>query len=260
MILEKCKIILVKYHLGLFMAMTFMLYSFMPQSSTSSSLKKIKESNLKITTEELFKGVFFADGRIVDLIPTLKEFQITNFTSDTKVIEEYRKMENEVFKNFQVKNSALLKSFETNIKSGNPIEIQETIDQIAPKVKEIINSLNKSSLENSNNIDLAEADYANSLEKSGVDKNDVYAVAAFTKSYIIQKKATSLNNKVSSNYGCVMGLVVAVVALLAFLVAVVGAFALWLGDDAMAVNNVKSKKSLFNTKVINEIADNLVTL
>lgn len=243
------------------MAIVFMLYSFTSTtSSVNNALAEIKKSGKSVSTEELFKGIFFAEGRVIDLIPTLKEFEIKNLTTNSKVIEEYKKMQNEVYVKISTEHPQLLKQFDEKIKSGNQVEVQEILSEVSQIVRDVINQITNCN-KNIANLDLKD-DFFKELNKSGINKNDVKAIAAFTKNYLAVKDAegNSLQTSVPVVAVAAMGPVIVVAIVAAAVVIIYSAVAFWGSDDESSFANVNKANSLHNTQIVDEIANNLAKL
>lgn len=91
--------------------------------------------------EEIFEGIFFFDGPVVDLIPNLAPFKMSNFT---KTQEEYAIFSNKVkliLDRISADNAQYFNNFKNTMIYGNHIDIQDAIGIANNQVLQAIQGL-----------------------------------------------------------------------------------------------------------------------
>lgn len=85
------------------------------------------KAGVDFTGEEMFRGVFFSSGRYADLIPELKEFKLTNFTSDKALLAKSAATENEVVNKISTASPEYFNNFKQALLSRNHVTIQNAL-------------------------------------------------------------------------------------------------------------------------------------
>ncbi|MFV7236014.1 hypothetical protein [Flavobacterium sp. ZB4R12] len=89
---------------------TFLFASCSNDTGSSELTKSTSENNAKISGEELFKSIVFADGVLTDKIPSLKSISNVNTLKKSELIK-FRAIENEAIAYLKKKDANYFKNF-----------------------------------------------------------------------------------------------------------------------------------------------------
>jgi SdpC family antimicrobial peptide len=109
------------------------------QLKTEEINSSFREGN-GYTGEEIFRGIFFGEGRLLALIPEIKQNKITAedlFTSQSQ-ISEIETTRNTIVQNINNSNPTFFSEFHTKMTSGDPFIIQQAIAEAGPLVLDAI--------------------------------------------------------------------------------------------------------------------------
>lgn len=86
MIVAKLREVLLRYHVGTIMTVSFLCFSCTKDKALNEAHLKANKTlaglggdAAEFTAADIFKGVFLADGQVADLLPELAEFKVNNF-------------------------------------------------------------------------------------------------------------------------------------------------------------------------------------
>lgn len=109
-------------------------------SCSSDSASSVNDqSAAKLSGEELFKSLIFADGELSAAVPALKSaFDMSDLTAEQKV--SYKKAEQEAITYLKAKDAAYFEKFQKEIYSKDPEIILASIKKVAADIKPLIDS------------------------------------------------------------------------------------------------------------------------
>lgn len=79
--------------------------------------------------EDMFRAVFFGEGRAASVIPELQGMSIDNFTNSKKEITDTRQMQDQLVSNVNQTNPRLFGEFEEVMTSGNHVSIKNKLNE-----------------------------------------------------------------------------------------------------------------------------------
>ena len=97
--------------------------------STWSSMASSKKVNQHISGEEMFRGVFFAEGQFAELIPELKATQIM-YSSNQLSVNEKKALawaRTQIIASIKASNPHYFDDFKVSIQTDNPVLIKEKL-------------------------------------------------------------------------------------------------------------------------------------
>lgn len=200
----------------------------------SFSTTAVKVDVSKMTSEEVFRNIFFGEGELAKQIPQLKELNVRNFTKDQTQIDEAVKFQNEIVRAFHKKHPSYMPSLKDAVVSGDRSKISKTIIQGAKYMDDIVWSLRKG-------IDKeTRAELTRELT-SKVNKRSTTDIEKVVTTYVEQ----TANSKEAASDA------VACVAVLVAVVAVAVAIALWV---VYTVELAQAESALAHEQIVDSIA------
>lgn len=97
--------------------------------STWSSMASSKKVTHHLSGEEMFRGIFFAEGQFAELIPELKATQ-TMYSSNQLSVDEKRALalaRTQIIASIKASNPHYFEDFKASIQTANPVLIKEKI-------------------------------------------------------------------------------------------------------------------------------------
>lgn len=218
--------------------------------------------------EEIFRGIFFAEGPVVKAIPELSDFELKNFTNDKKILDEAYKNHSIIIENFKSEYPGYIETFASKILSHNPIIIQTTLKDGAGKLQLILKRYYESlPNEERSMLKKIQGEMMTSLAKSGINKTNPHEVAEFMKQTLEGNKSLEILNKkrrtelkASEKSNSQEGVVIALAAAVALAVvvwsvaAVVEGVVLW---TVQKNENNSESDNLLQEQLVNSIVENL---
>lgn len=97
--------------------------------STWSSIASNKKLTYHLSGEEMFKGVFFMEGKYAELIPELKATKLTYFSEQLSAEENaaLKTVRNQLIESIKADNSQFFNDFKAILQAGNPASIKEEL-------------------------------------------------------------------------------------------------------------------------------------
>lgn len=202
------------------------------------------------TGKELFKGIFFAQGQVAQLIPEIQEKVDMDAWLNNSEKVEYKKFMNEVIVAIDKKHPSFFKNFQLKVQSGSHVRISQEMSRASKILSDMVYELTNTSEEEVNGIMSR-----TSARTSGMNK---LKTGELTKDEIGKeiKKLRSTNNSRSKD-ACisVQWLLVLVAVAVAAAVAIV--FINWVGFDSPNNPSSRMQSDIYKESVINSIAINL---
>jgi len=260
MVIQKIRTYLLKYHIGSLMAISFLFFSCSKdsvignQSSNSNAISIM--SSTAYTANQIFKGIFFADGPVADLIPELSEFKISYFISDPEQIQGISDLHDEVLVLFETNNPGYLETFKTVMLSGNHVQIESSLLEAAGLLNSTLNEFyNAGNNENDNSTDYsaAQQEFKDALQNSTINQQDSRELATFTKNYLDAKSYASTPKTCAVKVVAVVAAAAVALAVVVWSVAAV-IEGYWIFTSKHSFTN---GTTLLKDKLINSIAVNL---
>ena len=94
--------------------------------TTSAKAHPAMEST-QYNGEELFRGIFFAQGPVADRVATLKAFDINRFIKDKAKLQEATDLQNQVMAYIKRNNSDYLQELQGNVASKDHYQIKASL-------------------------------------------------------------------------------------------------------------------------------------
>ena len=255
MIIQNIRTILQKYHIGSLIAISFLFFScskdamIEKQSSDTNSLIKMRTPNY--SEIEIFKGIFFAEGPVADLIPELSEFKISNFISDSILLQEISDLHDDVLILFEVNNPGYMEIFRDVVLSSNHIEIENSLLEAADLLNNTLSEYYHDAYnENSSSTEYfdAQQEFEDALTNSSINQENSDELSTFTKIYL------ETNNYNTASKACafkVVAVVAAAAVALAVVVwsvaAIVEGVVFWTSNYSFIEGNTLLKDQLINS-------------
>lgn len=160
MILKTLKEILIRYHIGAFMAITFLFFSCTkdklrtPLSTPNNALSTIVNKKA-VSNEDVFRGVMFLEGPVAKLLNDFKEFNIRTFTTDQSKINAATSFQDNVITKLKEKEPYYFKNFRDKVGSDDYYEVKSTILKAANDIYGIsveLSGKNKKEITSSTNL------------------------------------------------------------------------------------------------------------
>lgn len=242
-----CRFLLSKWYVAMCLSASMLFYSCHSVES---------EPTHSFSGEELFTGIFFGQGEVLDYIPQLKERQELNkFLKTDEEMVYYKEMQMNIISMLKAKDPQFFKEFKINIESGNHVKITAAIRNATEGV---INAVN-------HQYGL-KAEQLASISKELDDKTDIKRIilqegSVDEKSYepelnsiLVGYLDTNVSDTPSGDRGtCVVGPIA--IAIAAVLVAVITIAAVFV--DVYPSESSSRSSSLLSEQVIQSIATNL---
>lgn len=125
MITIRLRKFLMKYHVGAFMATTFMFVSCTKDRTVanlstpqSQSTPPAAARNTGITDEEVFRGVMFLDGPVASYMPDMQDLNVTSFMTPAGMAAA-RNFQSFVIQNIQTTDPQYFALFRNDVTSGD---------------------------------------------------------------------------------------------------------------------------------------------
>jgi SdpC family antimicrobial peptide len=77
---------------------------------------------------DIFKGIYFAEGPVAQMMPELRDYNIRNYTSDAEEIQESLDYQAEVISRIKSDDASYFQNFKAAMTSGNHYQIQTTLN------------------------------------------------------------------------------------------------------------------------------------
>jgi hypothetical protein len=113
------------YRIAVLIALNVIFFSCSKQNNSF-----ISGSSNNYTDIEIFKGVVFLDGPVVDKLGDFKELGVEYLTEDKVKIENIRKFRNQIIDNIAKKNPNYFTNFKNKMLSGNYELIREELQKV----------------------------------------------------------------------------------------------------------------------------------
>ncbi|MEQ9426443.1 MAG: hypothetical protein RJQ09_18620 [Cyclobacteriaceae bacterium] len=115
------------------------------------SSKDLSITNYVYSGEDIFQAVFFADGKVVELIPDLKNnINLKDFLKTDEYLHEYRDIQNAIINHIKAEKPHFFSEFKSRMTSGDHVLILQTIQSTYPHIQDAILQIFDSDL----NLDL----------------------------------------------------------------------------------------------------------
>ncbi|WP_020607445.1 hypothetical protein [Spirosoma spitsbergense] len=100
-------------------------------ASWSSEAAKPLTAKHRYTGEEMFRGLFFLEGRYANAIPELQSLSLSYSNKVAKATAQARigKTRNQLIAAIRATNPAYFTELQTALESGNPLKVQSTIQE-----------------------------------------------------------------------------------------------------------------------------------
>ncbi|MFA6057790.1 MAG: hypothetical protein WC756_06310 [Taibaiella sp.] len=136
MIVEKVRRITIKYHLGIFAGISFLFFSCTKDKVVADSIKDVKKTysaqmNMtNLSPKDLFMGLIFANGPLVNIIPELQSTKEVKdlYITEVDQIQQEAILQKLVIDNISKSNPDFFFSFKTEITSGDHQRIAYALD------------------------------------------------------------------------------------------------------------------------------------
>jgi SdpC family antimicrobial peptide len=199
-------------------------------------------SNTNFSGEEIYKGVFFLDGEVANLIPEYEGIRLADVVS-AEVISKYQAKENKVIEIIKSNNPTFFEEFKNDMTSGNHIQVQNAIKRGV----EIL----KNTLEKDNKLNEKYQGLKKYFEDNHIDLTNANAVKEASIAY--SKTVTSEDPDV-----CCGGVVAVCIGAVAVAVIIAVTVAFWVegidnGGDPIGIGS----ENLYGEEIVNSIANNL---
>jgi SdpC family antimicrobial peptide len=112
-------------------------YNEQSDNPSNSVTQNIKKRALNLSGEEIFKSIIFADGKLVEELPSLKEISMMRSLSVDE-LNNYRDLENQAIGFLNRINTSYFEILKRQMTSGDPeiisLTIRQTVNDLAPFV------------------------------------------------------------------------------------------------------------------------------
>ncbi|MGB4776293.1 MAG: hypothetical protein WBP45_14050 [Daejeonella sp.] len=223
----------------------------------------------KATSTEVFRGIFFAEGKVANLIPELSEFQLGNFTDDKNVLTKAYELHSIILKSFEKKYPGYIDAFHAKILTHDHLIIQAALQDGSKKLQTVLqNYYDLLSNDKKTEVVALQKKIVNSLESNGINKNNPKEVTAFIKNYLkdndmVNAKSVKING---NNAETAVQKEEALVAVVVLVAAAAVALAVVVWSVAAVVEGVvfwttqatsNPSDSLLQEQMVNSISANL---
>jgi SdpC family antimicrobial peptide len=97
--------------------------------TTTASAISTSPKAIDYSAEQLFRGIYFAQGPVADAVPEAKAFDIHRFVKDEEKLQEVLAFQNQLFQEIQRSHPEFLSSFRSTIISGNHYQIKTKLQE-----------------------------------------------------------------------------------------------------------------------------------
>lgn len=115
--------------------------------TTWSSIASNKKLTYHLSGEEMFKGVFFMEGKYAELIPELKATKLTYFSEQLSAEENasMQAVRNQLIESIKADNPQFFNDFKAILQTGNPSSVKEELKKAQELLTEKALELSKMS-------------------------------------------------------------------------------------------------------------------
>ena len=100
----------------------------------SMTMQQFATAQSSFSGEQLFAGIYFNDGPVIDKVPVLKKFGYKNYVSDSKVLEAASRFQREITNSVRIKYPYLFDDLKKEIESGDHARINTALEKNSSKV------------------------------------------------------------------------------------------------------------------------------
>lgn len=105
---------------------------------------KANPVKLNYSADEIFKGLFFAEGPVAAQIPELEGVNISNFIKDDAKLQNALDYQQRIFEEVKRSNQDAIDGLSNAINSGNLLKIEQAIGHASQAMLEAVNTLSNS--------------------------------------------------------------------------------------------------------------------
>jgi SdpC family antimicrobial peptide len=198
----------------------------------------IRESKPQFSGEELFRGIFFFEGRLVETLPTLKEnYNIIKDLIETEKTIDINSKESIDFKQKVVdrireKNKSFFDSFKIALYSGNPYDVKNSIlegAKILNFVMKEVSDFERITKQDDVQEFLKDPDFQKYLSNKSLSNNEkkefIKLCVSKSQKIVLESKKAFKNERVAEGMCIVLGIVFFIAAVFLIIIGVVVAYA-----------------------------------
>lgn len=102
---------------------------------------KANPVKLNYSSEEIFKGLFFAEGAVADQIPELEGVHISNYLKDAQQLQHALDFQQSIYEEVERTNPAAIEGLRSAIETGNLVKIEKAMGEAGNAMLEAVNTL-----------------------------------------------------------------------------------------------------------------------
>jgi SdpC family antimicrobial peptide len=102
---------------------------------------KANPMSVTYSSEELFKGIFFAEGPVATHIPELEGLHISNFITDGAQLRNAVQFQHSIYEEVRRANNAVIDGLTSAVNSKNLVQIERAIEQATDAMLTAVNTL-----------------------------------------------------------------------------------------------------------------------
>lgn len=140
MLIQELRSVIIKYQLGLFIAIAFLFFSCKKDSATNTGTQNSVAD--KATDEDYFNAVFFLDGPLASAISDYQELSVSKMVDNDKALKGIRDLEAKMIKYIKTNYAGFLNDFRTKITSNDYSQVSAAMKDGGKKILEALNHLN----------------------------------------------------------------------------------------------------------------------
>lgn len=94
--------------------------------------------SFQFSGEELFAGIYFSNGPVLDAVPVLKQYGYSNYVSDENVLEAASRFQSDITNAVKMAHPNLFNNLKTEIASGDHGRISQCLESNSAKINQVM--------------------------------------------------------------------------------------------------------------------------